>query len=102
MFDQFITIMMNDFQTGPPPATESAINDLPVLKLTKETAAKYGVCSICYEDFAESEEIITLPCSHSYHQYCVTTWLKHVSFFNDLCSNAKNWVLFLSFTLILY
>nr|CAH8853934.1 unnamed protein product [Trichobilharzia regenti] len=76
MFDQFITVLMNELQVGPPPATESAIADLPVNVLTEEQALKLGVCSICFDDFKESESTIKLPCSHIYHQTCVTTWLK--------------------------
>ncbi|CAH8605263.1 unnamed protein product [Schistosoma rodhaini] len=76
MFDQFITVLMNELQVGPPPAPESAIADLPTTSLTEEQALKLGICSICFDDFKESESVIRLPCAHTYHQTCVTTWLK--------------------------
>nr|CAX72854.1 Heavy metal transport/detoxification protein,domain-containing protein [Schistosoma japonicum] len=76
MFDQFITVLMNELQVGPPPAPEAAIADLPINVLTEEQALKLGICSICFDDFKESESVIKLPCAHIYHQNCVTTWLK--------------------------
>ncbi|CAH8567619.1 unnamed protein product [Schistosoma bovis] len=76
MLDQFITVIMNELQVGPPPAPESAIADLPTNVLTEEQALKLGICSICFDDFKESESVIRLPCAHTYHQTCVTTWLK--------------------------
>lgn len=79
MLDQFITVIMNELQVGPPPAPESAIADLPTNVLTEEQALKLGICSICFDDFKESESVIRLPCAHTYHQTCVTTWLKQVS-----------------------
>lgn len=33
-------------------------------------------CLICLEDIKPSTEIITLPCSHSFHVKCVQNWLK--------------------------
>ncbi|CAH8546160.1 unnamed protein product [Heterobilharzia americana] len=61
VFDQFIT---------------SAIADLPVNVLSEEQALRLGICSICFDDFKEAESTIVLPCTHIYHQTCVTTWLK--------------------------
>lgn len=36
-------------------------------------------CSICLEDFVESEEIRLLPCDHKFHPRCVDPWLENVS-----------------------
>ncbi|KFY49578.1 hypothetical protein V495_00560 [Pseudogymnoascus sp. VKM F-4514 (FW-929)] len=32
-------------------------------------------CSVCTEDFAESEKVRILPCGHIYHQRCIDPWL---------------------------
>lgn len=33
-------------------------------------------CSICLEEFIQKENIITLECSHYYHQKCIIDWFK--------------------------
>jgi hypothetical protein len=33
-------------------------------------------CSVCLQDFAESETVRTLPCLHHFHLGCVDPWLK--------------------------
>ena len=32
------------------------------------------MCSICYEDFKENEEISTLKCDHIFHATCIERW----------------------------
>jgi hypothetical protein len=32
-------------------------------------------CSVCTEDFVESEDVRILPCGHFYHQRCIDPWL---------------------------
>jgi hypothetical protein len=32
-------------------------------------------CSVCTENFSESEDVRVLPCGHIYHQHCVDPWL---------------------------
>merc|ERR1712146_491309 len=31
-------------------------------------------CCICIEDFAQGDEIVTLPCNHIFHKQCITPW----------------------------
>ncbi|XP_051197923.1 uncharacterized protein [Lolium perenne] len=33
-------------------------------------------CSVCLSAFRNRESLITLPCKHSYHDGCITRWLK--------------------------
>ena len=44
-------------------------------------------CSICFEDFAENDEVITLPCDvrHVYHENCIKQWLTQ----KDTCPLCK-------------
>ncbi|CAL8071451.1 unnamed protein product [Calicophoron daubneyi] len=76
MFDNLITLLMNQLQVGPPPASDAAIAELPVIKLTEELVEKYKTCSICFDDYQLSEDVTRLPCQHVYHTTCVNTWLK--------------------------
>jgi hypothetical protein len=32
-------------------------------------------CSVCTDDFVESEKVRILPCGHIYHQHCIDPWL---------------------------
>ncbi len=34
------------------------------------------ICSICLDEFKTKEKIITLDCSHYYHDQCITDWFK--------------------------
>ena len=36
-------------------------------------------CPVCKDVFAEGEEVRKMPCEHSFHPPCITTWLKQVS-----------------------
>ena len=33
-------------------------------------------CPICLNDIAPDEEVLIMPCAHSFHTKCVTDWLK--------------------------
>ncbi|KAG5449274.1 E3 ubiquitin-protein ligase rnf126 [Clonorchis sinensis] len=76
MFENLLALLTNQLHVGPPPASEATIQQLPVQKLTEDSVAQYKTCSICFEDYQVSEEVMQLPCQHVYHTTCVTTWLK--------------------------
>jgi hypothetical protein len=44
-------------------------------RMRPEAADQPLTCSICTEDFRESEDIRILPCSHIYHKSCIDPWL---------------------------
>ena len=50
---------------------------LPKTKLTTEMISKLPEerCSVCLCDYAEGDEILTLPCNHIFHTDCITSWL---------------------------
>uniref|UniRef100_A0A8C4WRT7 E3 ubiquitin-protein ligase RNF181 n=1 Tax=Eptatretus burgeri TaxID=7764 RepID=A0A8C4WRT7_EPTBU len=55
----------------PPPASQAAI-----LALRKRSEGKGGSCPVCLAAFADDgEDITVLPCNHSYHTACISTWL---------------------------
>ena len=36
-------------------------------------------CAICMEEFKENESAKRLPCSHHFHEECISRWLRMVS-----------------------
>ncbi|KUJ14332.1 uncharacterized protein LY89DRAFT_752304 [Mollisia scopiformis] len=58
----------------------------PTNKIPQEDSS----CSICLEDFVESEEVRLLPCDHKFHPKCVDPWLKHVSGTCPVCRYNLN------------
>lgn len=48
-------------------------------------------CSICLEDFAEGEQVTSLPCFHQFHSLCVQPWLRQQGR-NSTCPECKTLV----------
>lgn len=75
--DTIITQLLNQLEnTGPPPATEQQLFNLPVVKINDEEFEKKVECAICMEDFNLHEEAKKLPCKHYFHEPCISEWLK--------------------------
>ncbi|CAG8593894.1 2510_t:CDS:2 [Racocetra persica] len=78
-FDNIISQLMEQ-QAGrqaPPPATEEIINNIPKTKITKKQVAEEQLgCPVCKDEFIVDEEVLILPCTHSFHKDCITQWLK--------------------------
>lgn len=84
--------------SGPAPAPETRINAIPTVKVTAEQARKsppslslsiYSQfilgdnlqCAICMDDFKENDQAKRLPCSHHFHEECISRWLRLVTLF---------------------
>lgn len=66
-------------QYGNPPASKTAIEKLPFVKITKEILANIEnvpECSVCKEEFKLEEEVVEMPCKHRFHNDCLLPWLK--------------------------
>lgn len=74
--EDFITGLRENDQPGPPPATISAIEALPVVKITDEHIKRETQCPVCKEEFEVEGECRELPCKHIYHSVCIIPWLK--------------------------
>lgn len=42
-------------------------------------------CPVCLDDFEENQDVRVLPCSHSFHTYCIDPWLLNVAGSCPLC-----------------
>jgi len=76
--DAFLTQLLNQAgeNSGPPPARPDRINSIPTVKVTAAQARDNLQCAICMDDFKEGDEAKRLPCSHHFHQDCITRWLQ--------------------------
>ena len=43
----------------------------------KDQDETYRKCTICFEDFAEGDEMRILLCFHRYHDKCIQNWFKN-------------------------
>uniref|UniRef100_A0A6V2QNW5 RING-type E3 ubiquitin transferase n=1 Tax=Ditylum brightwellii TaxID=49249 RepID=A0A6V2QNW5_9STRA len=65
---------------SPPPASESAVQQLPTVVTTAEDLVEESnrECCICFVDIHLGNEVSRLPCGHLYHKNCISEWLlKH-------------------------
>ncbi|KAE8668295.1 RNF181 protein [Hibiscus syriacus] len=62
---------------GTPPASKSAIDSLPSVKITKDLLnSNSNQCAVCMDDFEEGIEGKRMPCEHLYHKDCILPWLE--------------------------
>ncbi|KAH7523497.1 E3 ubiquitin-protein ligase CIP8 [Ziziphus jujuba] len=58
---------------GAPPASKSAVSELPTVKISSENEAL--LCAICKDMVNVGEMAKKLPCGHGYHGDCIVPWL---------------------------
>ncbi|KAF8093660.1 hypothetical protein N665_0381s0020 [Sinapis alba] len=57
--------------------TQGAINGLHRLTFSlAKVKTERRDCSICLESFTNGDVLISLPCTHSFHSFCLNPWLK--------------------------
>lgn len=62
---------------GTPPASKSAIEGLPIIKITKEMLdSDSSQCAVCKDTFEVGSEAKQMPCKHIYHSDCIHPWLE--------------------------
>jgi hypothetical protein len=82
-----LTQLMNEYQPQSRATAERVRRSLPRLKVRASTAkgtpldgeaiCKAGeACTVCHEVFAEGDQVMELPCNHSFHDGCILPWLE--------------------------
>ncbi|KAK6925450.1 Zinc finger, RING-type [Dillenia turbinata] len=62
---------------GTPPASKSAVEGLPSIKVTDELlASDSSQCAVCMDTFELGTEAKQMPCKHIYHSDCILPWLE--------------------------
>jgi len=67
-------LTLND-RPGPPPAPRSAIDAMPIVKITQRHLSTDSHCPVCKEKFDLGSEAREMPCNHMYHSDCIVPWL---------------------------
>ncbi|KAI4305873.1 hypothetical protein L6164_029208 [Bauhinia variegata] len=67
-------LTMND-RRGPPPASRSAINAMPTIRITQTHLRSDSQCPVCQDKFELGSEARQMPCNHIYHSDCIVPWL---------------------------
>jgi len=77
--DQIISNLMEQHPTSnaPGPAPPDAIAALPKKRLDEKLLGPEGKgeCSVCMDDVQIGDEVVSLPCSHWFHEVCASAWL---------------------------
>ncbi|KAL1192615.1 E3 ubiquitin-protein ligase RING1-like [Cardamine amara subsp. amara] len=62
---------------GTPPASKSAIDALPTVKVTKDMLqSEMNQCAVCMDEFEDGIETKQMPCKHFFHHDCLLPWLQ--------------------------
>lgn len=62
---------------GTPPASKSAIQSLPDVKISEDLLSSDSwQCAVCKDTFELDEEAKQMPCKHIYHADCILPWLE--------------------------
>ncbi|ESQ47889.1 hypothetical protein EUTSA_v10021059mg [Eutrema salsugineum] len=62
---------------GTPPASKSAIDALPTVKVTKDMLkSEMNQCAVCMDEFEDGSDVKQMPCKHVFHQDCLLPWLQ--------------------------
>lgn len=70
----FEQLSAND-RRGPPPASRSSIDAMPVVKITQRHLRSNSHCPVCQDKFELGSEARQMPCDHIYHSDCIVPWL---------------------------
>jgi hypothetical protein len=75
-----------EFEDVKTPLKQEVLKNMPKqqFKNLKENAKNVN-CSICLEDFKDTEDVMILPCEHLFHESCIVPWLGQNSHKCPLC-----------------
>lgn len=73
--EEFLEQFHVEDRRGPLPASKSAIDALPTVKISKKDVRSDSHCAVCKEKFQIGSQAKKLPCKHIYHSDCIVPWL---------------------------
>ncbi|KAE8694731.1 hypothetical protein F3Y22_tig00110776pilonHSYRG00007 [Hibiscus syriacus] len=73
--DLFEQLSAND-RRGPPPASQTSIDSMPTVKITRRHLPSDLQCPVCKDKFELGSEARQMPCNHMYHSDCIIPWLE--------------------------
>lgn len=71
----FEQLLLQNNRQGPPPAPQSAIDSMPVVKINRRHLNDDPHCPVCTDEFEVGSEAREMPCKHLYHTECIIPWL---------------------------
>uniref|UniRef100_A0A0D9YG83 RING-type E3 ubiquitin transferase n=1 Tax=Oryza glumipatula TaxID=40148 RepID=A0A0D9YG83_9ORYZ len=71
----FEQLLLHNNRQGPPPAPQSAIDSMPVVKINLRHLRDDPHCPVCTDKFEVGTEAREMPCKHLYHAECIIPWL---------------------------
>lgn len=71
----FEQLLISTDRHGPPPASRSAIDAMPVVRINNRHLRGESHCAVCREKFELGTEVREMPCKHLYHSDCIVPWL---------------------------
>jgi len=71
----FEQLLLQNNRQGPPPAPQSAIDSMPVVKINRRHLDEDPQCAVCKDKFEVGAEAREMPCKHLYHTDCIIPWL---------------------------
>ncbi|CAL9147060.1 unnamed protein product [Musa hybrid cultivar] len=74
-FNDLIEQLPRNDGHGPPPASQSAIDAMPTVKINQRHLRGDSHCPVCKEKFELGTEALEMPCKHLYHSDCIIPWL---------------------------
>jgi len=75
--DAIITQLMEQSNGDKPvPAPDDVIARLPRTKVAANSPLLSQDCAVCKDSFEVTQDTISLPCNHSFHDECILPWIK--------------------------
>ncbi|CAO2194986.1 unnamed protein product [Urochloa humidicola] len=71
----FEQLLLHSNRQGPAPAPQSAIDSMPVVKISRRHLSDDPQCPVCKDKFELGAEVREMPCKHLYHTDCIIPWL---------------------------